>query len=372
MDKKYIVLNFAYGNGPYIMTTKLGIAFNDELEKAGKPRMKIIVPLVYGEKQKRIIEEEFAGYLSNGELVLDAGLGAILEKAFYANESYEEYLKKWTTNFKTNCREAHDYLVEKYGNDIAVELNRSPRILYGLEGVPTYSTTFGHMSQIFEKAADIPAIPISRDLLKKAVEIARCIEREQQVLAVAYPGVFSYDESYQPVYKKTEILVPPLALMPKKNLDPIKDEGVFITKSGIPGLERLYVGIEKELGLKVYDNSSYGPDLITNDKILLHFARSGWASIWRSMLAGKPLIVPAYDPKDDPEIYFNNLALEKSGVGIVYSGGSLGQIVARSLEAGLACKKIIAKIEDKWGSVDGTSYCAKLFVKEYISSLIPY
>lgn len=370
--KQYAVLNFAYGTGPYLMATRLGIAFNDALEKAGQPRMGIIVPWVYGQKQKEIMAEDFSAHEAKypGEIMLDAGLGAILEKVFYGNESYEAYLQRWTADFKEVSRQANKYLMEKYGEAVVVELNRSPRLLYGLR-IPVYSTSFGHMSQIFEKSAEVPAIPINRDLLKKAAEIAKCIEREQQILAVAYPGVFSHDESYQPVYKKSEVLVPPIAPMPKPDATPLKEDGVFITKTGIPGLERLYGDIEKELGLAVYDNNSYGPDLITNEKILLHFARSGWASIWRSMLARKPLIVPSYDPKDDPEIYFNNLAIEKSGIGVVYSGGSLGEIIAKKDTAERACDDMIKKIKEKWGTADGTAYCAELFAKAYIANTKP-
>ncbi len=363
MHHKYIVTNFAYGTGPYLMTTKLAAAFNDELERAGQPRMGIIVPWVYGEKQKRIMAEEFSGYEKKypGELILDAGLGGILEKVFYGGTDYETYLKKWTANFKEVSREANAYLSARYGSDIAVELNRSPRLLYGV--APAYSTSFGHMSQIFEKSLEVPVIKIQKELLQKAAEISKCIEREQQIQAVAYPGVFSWAKDYQPVHKG-EVLAPPIGPMPRPDTSEI-EKGIYVTKTGIPGLERLYGKAEK-LGLKIYSNGDHNPNLITNQTILLHFARSGWASVWFSLLAEKPIIVPEYDSADDPEIYFNNLAIEKTGIGIVYREEPLKELLKKSEHAKRSCQQTKKEILERWGTLDGTGYCAAIFARDFL------
>ena len=360
MENKYIVTNFAYGTGPYLMTTKLAVAFNDELERTGRPRMGIIVPWVYGEKQKAIMEEEIPGFEKKGEIILDSKLGAILEKVFYANTDYATYLKKWTDNFKSASREANEYLKNTYGDKIQVELNRSPRLLYGV--APSYSTTFGHLSQVFNKAADIPELTIPKDLLKKAEEISKCIEREQAITAMAYPGMFSAEE-YHPIYKG-EILVPPISPMPEVNTEPI-EKGFFVTKSGIPGLERLYKEAET-FGLKAYTNEDYSPAIITNPNIVLHFARSGWASVWFSMLAEKPIVAPEYDSDDDLEIRFNNLVIEKLGIGIIYRGEALAEVLARAEKATEACRNMKKVILERWGTLDGTRVSAALFVKDYL------
>src|SRR3989338_9387256 len=206
-----------------------------------------------------------------GEFILDQELGDIVGKIFYGNSDFETFLKKWTALFKEVSREAHAYLLQKYGSAIAIELSRSPRLLYAV--APAYSTTFGHMSQIFNKSDGIAKIAIAPDVLKKAEEISKCIEKEQLINAVSYPGVFSYDNAYQAVYKN-EILVPPIGPMPKADEREIQP-GIFITKTCIPGLERLYSQV-KDLGLVIYSNEEYSPELITNKNILLHFARSGW------------------------------------------------------------------------------------------------
>lgn len=358
MTEKFAVLNFAYGTGPYLMATKLALAFNDELEKAGQSRLKIIVPWVYGEKQKKIMAEE--GLLVD-EVILDAELGRILEKVFYGNSTYAEYLAKWAANFKAVSREANTYLSGKYGSGIVVELNRSPRLLYGV--APSYSTTFGHLSQIFNQAAGVAAIKVPKELLKKAEEISKCIEKEQVIQAVAYPGVFSYEKNYQPVYKN-EVLVPPISPVSKTDTAEI-EKGIFITKTGIPGLERLYREAG-QLGLKIYSNEDSRPDLIANENILLHFARSGWASVWRSLLAEKPIVVPEYDANDDPEIYFNNLAIEKTGIGVVYHAEPLEEILTKVEKAKERCRNIKKEMLARWGTLDGTAHSAKLFVENFL------
>ncbi len=359
MDK-FIVTNFAYGTGPYLMTTKLAAAFNDELEKTGRPRMKIIVPWVYGEKQRAIMEEEFPSFEKLGEIILDKELGAILEKVFYANTDYASYLKKWVDNFKAASLEARAYLMKVYGSNISVELNRSPRILYGV--APSYSTTFGHLSRVFKEASADARITLDKTLLKKAEDISACIEREQAITAMAYPGIFSSGD-YQPVYKG-EVLVPPISPLPEANIEPI-EKGFFITKSGIPGLERLYKEA-KAFGLRAYTNEDYSPAVITNPNIVLHFARSGWASVWFSMLAEKPIVVPEYDSDDDLEIKFNNLIIEKLGIGVVYRGESLAEILEKTEKAKEACRNMKKDILARWGTLDGTRFSAALFVKDYL------
>ena len=359
-SKKYIATNFAYGTGPYLMTTKLAVAFNDDLEKSGKSRMGIIVPWVYGEKQRAIMDEEFPDFEKKGEIILDAKLGEILKKVFYENTDYATYLKQWTGNFKTASREANAYLTERYGKNIEVELNRSPRLLYGV--APAYSTTFGYLSRVFKEAAIAPA-NIDKVLLKKAEDISTCVEREQRITAVAYPGIFSAGD-YEPTYRN-EFLVPPISPMPESDTRQM-EKGFFITKSGIPGLERLYKEAE-QFGLKVYTNEDYSPAIITNPAILMHFARSGWASVWFSMLAEKPLVVPQYDSADDLEISFNNAVIEKLGIGVVYRGEPLADVLNKLEKAKEACHSLKKEILDKWGTLDGTAFSAALFVKDYLA-----
>ena len=74
---KYIILNFSSGFGPFLRTTELAVAVNNLLaEKLGQ-RLGIIVPLVYGERQKNIMLEMFGDIINRwpAELVLAEELG---------------------------------------------------------------------------------------------------------------------------------------------------------------------------------------------------------------------------------------------------------------------------------------------------------
>lgn len=310
--------------------------------------MKIIVPWAYGDKQEKIMAEE--GLLSD-EIILDAELGKILNKAFFAGENFGEYLGRWTESVEKISAEAGQYLKRRYGNGIAVELNRSPRISYNV--APSYFTSFAYLSEIWKE----------KGLSRSAVEMAEKIEANQKMRAIAYPGTFSWKKNYKGKYPD-EILMPPTERMPAANVQNIKS-GIFVTKTGIPKLERLYESAEK-LGLKVYSSDKYSPKLVTNKNIVAHFARSGWGSVWLSLLAEKPIVVPEYDLADDPEIYFNNLAIEELGIGMIYRGEPLKEILERLEKAKESCRKIKKDILARWGTLDGNAYCAKVFAKDFV------
>lgn len=384
MIKKYIVTNFAYGTGPYLRTTELALAFNDGLEKHGRERLGIIVPLVYGERQKKIMLEEFSAY--ENEIFFDENLGDILKSIFYGNSSYEDALSNWIKNAKNYSEKANKHLSGRFqverldgvemevdGNNIIVEINRSPRIRYDV--APAYFTTFGYVADILNetKKVDKGKISIRHDLLDKGIKIANWVESEQKIHAVAYPATFSWSKDYKPS-NSSEILSPPISrLYGMDNTE--MDSGVFVTITGIPGLERLYQEI-KDLGLKIYSNDTTTvsgsiralPNIIPNKNIIFQFARAGWGSIWLSMISKTPLVVPDFDPKDDPEIYFNNLAIENLGIGIIYRRQSLEEVLSKSNELKKNCEAVCDNILSRLGTLDGNTYCARIFVKDFLES----
>jgi hypothetical protein len=166
--ERHIVANFAYGTGPYLRATELGIAFNDELEKRGRPRMSIIVPWVYGEKQKRVMLEGFAAHAASrpDEVLLDKKLGAYLKTVFYGDNTYEEALAKWIQVESSLRPQISGYLsgtldletlsgrrIGAEGRDIAVQLSRSPRLSFGIQ--PAYFTSFAYVGEILERAGRV-------------------------------------------------------------------------------------------------------------------------------------------------------------------------------------------------------------------------
>ena len=354
-------------------TTELAFAFNDELEKRGCKRLKIIVPLVYGDKQKTIMAEEFSAYMAehSAEIILDVGLGKILKKVFYEGKSFSDYLNTWVKKAGIVSTEANKYLRAKYGKNIKVELNRSPRISYDVAS--SYFTSFGYIGEILEKTANIGSLKIPAAILDPAVKQADLIEKKQKIHCLAFPGTFSYLNNRKKRYR-TELEVPPLItpLLPKSRKE---GKGIFVTVSGIPGLEKLYSAASK-LGLRVYSNDpdvipgsiKTSPKVIVGGDILLHFARAGWNSVWLSLFSETPLIIPDFDPSDDPEIYFNNISIQKLGMGIVYRGQTVEELLGaykKVKNKNLAIKKGII---NRWGTFDGTKYCAKIFVNDYLKN----
>ena len=381
---KYIVTNFAYGTGPYLRTTELALAFNYELEQRGHERLGIIIPWVYGEKQKRIILEEFSEYEQKhpGEMLLDKELGELLKSIFYGNNMYEQALAAWIEKFDVVSNAAHKHLSgtfevetlssEKYeanGKDIVVELNRSPRIIYNV--APSYFTSFAYIADILEQAIEIPTIATDKNLLRSGISIAQKVESAQKLHCTAYPATFSYSKSYKPRYQ-SEVFTPPIFSPPQENHDEF-DPGIFVTITGIPGLERLYEEA-KQLGLRLYSNDTKAvpgsekklPWIVPNKNTVFQFARSGWGSVWLSMLSSTPIVVPEFDAKDDPEIYFNNRAIEEMGIGIVYRGQPLQKILDQRERVQKASAKIKNEILARWETLDGNLVCAKRFVNDFL------
>ena len=385
---RYAVTNFAYGTGPYLRTTELAIALNDELERRGQERLGVIVPWVYGEKQKRIMHEEFAGHerAHPGEIMLDARLGGLLGRVFYTGErAYEVALRRWVEEGTAIGHEAQAYLtgargVEDsagdqrviHGADIVMELARAPRINFGV--VPTYDVTFGHISEILEHVLEEPAeaIAVDRELVRRAIPLAAVIEQRASFHGLAEPGTFSYLTGRTPRYP-TEVAIPPTIHPPAANNDPIAD-GIYVTITGIPGRARLYREA-RGLGLKLYSNdpaavpgSEYlSPHLISNPAIKLQFARSGWGSEWLSQLSGTPFAAPAFDPADDPEIYFNSICIEKLGLGIIHRGQSLAEILDQGERLRTGITAFNDRLRERFGALDGNVYAARRIADSWLT-----
>ena len=129
------------------------------------------------------------------------------------------------------------------------------------------------------------------------------------------------------------------------------------------------------LALPVYCNDPHAvegsvaalPQIVPNSNIIFQFARSGWGSVWLSLLSGTPILVPEHAPEDDPEIYFNNKTIESLGIGIVYHGQSLRHILKVCEAIRENCAALRRRIIERWGTLNGHTICAKLFVDDFLS-----
>ncbi len=258
------------------------------------------------------------------------------------------------------------------GRAIALELNRSPRVRYDV--APAYSTTFGYVADILERALTLPpgTVDVDRKLLERGTAFADRIERAQALHCMAYPATFSFSPDYSDRYGAT--LVPPTTNLPEPATEPPPGHGIYVTVTGIEGLERLYAEA-RALGLALYSNDPATvagsvrapPSTVASSSIRLHFARAGWGSLWLSLLLGTPVLVPRYDASDDPEIYFNNLALTELGFGIVYDGQPLSEVLARAPACEARAARLRDEIVGRFGTLSGNQVCAKLLVAQFLT-----
>ncbi len=83
------------------------------------------------------------------------------------------------------------------------------------------------------------------------------------------------------------------------------------------------------------------------------------------MLLGKPTIVPTFDSADDPEIYFNNVCVERLGLGIEYRSEPLSELVRRAVALTDGIQKRNAALMEKFGMLDGNAVMAARIVEAF-------
>jgi hypothetical protein len=393
--RKYILVNFLHGNSPYLRTTELALAVAEFLKEKTKGAYGVVVPLVYGDRQKAIMLENFEKTLrKNPEKILfDRTFGDLLRPLFYSGEtSYEDSLNYFYDHHRETQDAVRRYidggltLEDIHGKpytllrkDIVMEINRCPQLHSSI--VPSYYTGFDYISEVLKNALSEDAINIKKFVLEKNIPLYEEIERKQALHFIAEPSIFSYGGN-RPAKYQTEIFTPPnsnqglriekQAALGTKTLEPQK--GIYVTVTGVPGLDRLFKKV-LDVGLTIY---THRPDLIpgsvkappliiAHKNILFHFARSGWGSVWLSLFTKTPFITKPYTEKDDLEIYFNNICLEHLGFGRVYRGESLDELLAYEEQYRENATSIQNQLLERYGTTDGIAYTANKIVKHFVN-----
>lgn len=348
---KSIIINPSYGNNPYLRATEIALKVKEILEE----EFVIVVPHVYGKQQERILEEEFKGDTS---IILDEKFGTILKQIFFGGDSYQEHLSHWIEHSDFVGKQAHDYLSTTY--DIAMEISRSPLIALGIQ--PAYYTSFSRTSSLLGRAAGKEGIAINDDDLKQAAKLRKKIEDPYALHFITVPGTFEPE--------KNDIPIPLTMALPLVSGDAVK-EGIYVTLSGIPKAD---VDVMKEIanhfGTRLYTNdtsklpnATWAPqNIIASPRIIAHIARPGWGSTWMSLCTDTPLIMPPYNLHDDPEIYFNIRRIEELGIGAVFQGQSLGEVLKQ--KPGIAAYR--KNLEKRFSGLDGCSIAARKIAEDFL------
>lgn len=390
MNKKYIILNFLHGNGPYLRTTEMAVAVNDILEKKGLPRLGIIVPWVYKLRQHDLVWQNFAAVIRRdpNEILLDENLGGLLEPLFYNENRYEDSLRKLLAGAGSIEEGIEQYLAgglrvknllgqeeRVRAADIVMEINRCPLVSFKIK--LSYYTGFGYMSEILERAAAAPEIATPEGLLRKGSTYYRRLEQGQSLHFIAEPATFTYLGERPAVYPD-EILTPPNShqsavptFWQRLSVRP----GIYATITGVYSRMHLLRDVYK-MGLKVYTHKPSlipgsrrsSPSILGHPKLLLHFARIGWGSAWLSFFTGTPLVTPPYDSKDDPEVYFNNICVEQLGLGRVYRGEPVKTLLDWKEKYVENVRRVGQQLSEKYGTMRGVPYTAQKIVDHFLNS----
>lgn len=380
----YIGTTFAHGNGPFCRTIDLGLAINDEFERRGFSRMPIIVPLVYGDRQRRIMMEDFGAVLGKDPeaILLDGFHGDILNQLFFKGGSYQRNLELLLENQPRLEDRLEDYLnsvleletfdgreIKIRGGEVEFEISHNPRVATGYDN--SFYTTIGYFSEILEKAAQEAAqgrLNFDSDLLRDAVDLADRIENDRDFHFMPEPFVFSFEQGRGKWEK--EIFTPPFIHCPRRDIRDVPG-GMYVMVTGIDGLSGLFDGIER-FGMKLYcppfidlpgADNTHKPDFVSNPNIKYQFARSGWSSVWWSHMTDTPLITPAYSQGDDPEIYFNERTIRQLGLGTVFTAGEDPRNVLRDADSiRPSLTRVNKKLLSNYNTLDGINYTARAIV----------
>ena len=344
-----IIINPSYGNNPYLRAIEVALAVQEVLQE----EFLIVVPHVYGERQKKIIFEQFG---DDASITLDASYGELMKQMFFDGNSYQECLEHWLHHHDAVGRTAHEYLEANY--KIAMEIGRAP--LVPLHIHPSYYMSFSRTSTILRKAINNTAIQINGHLLQEAATKRKILEDQYDLRFITVPGTFEPEDDDIP----TPLTVR-LPLCPAEDIE----KGIYVTLSGMPEVDSME-DIAKSFGSRLYTNDATKipgtiqapPSIIAHPNIIAHVARAGWGAAWMSLLTDTPLIVPHYTPNDDPEIFFNIQRLEELGIGTAFHGQTLEEIL--KLQPGITAYR--KSLKERFGNLDGASPTAVKIAENFL------
>lgn len=332
MKPDLIICNPGYGNGPYLRCAEIALSVGG----------KIVMPLIYGDKQKRIMEEEFG---PDHGIEFDEWLGKLIESISFKHESYSNWLLSWLEHVDQTQEDISKHISETYGSYF-LEIARSP--IVNLGGQESFAVLFSRSSEVLSRAIDEDTITIDKKLLKKAAERFKKLEDQFTCILITEPGTFPASGADESV---------PLTAKLKANQTEVNEQSVYVSVSGIPNQK--LDSIMNKVDLPMLTNKDTLPHVLADENVVFQVARSGWGACWMSLLTGTPLITPEYDPSDDPEIYFNNKRIEELGIGVVHKGELISELLPELPKMKKSIEEYRSGLEEKYGTLDGAELTAK-------------
>jgi len=385
----YIATTFAHGNGPYSRCVEWAVEVNNAKEKKGLQRLPIAVPLVYQERQKKILKEELGEAFISAhpdEILFDAKHGELLSQIMFKGSDYSENLRKLYDNYYAIEAELQKHLEGKRelqtfdGRTIEMDL-RDAELQLGLNnrmqtGLPNQFYTAGGagpFDEVLIRAIADKEIKLDKEIMQNVLPIARRMIENQKIIFSNEPGVFSYDSSRKLMHN--ERLTPPFVHVPEADSTNLPWKGIYLLMTGIDGVrESGMYNAAAELGMNLFAPSfsisglpesirskviPLDPKRMNNPSIVAQYARAGWISVWISHLSEKGFITPAYNGIDDPEMLFNLRGIEKLGLGVIMNDNPQS-VLERATKMAEGTHSFNEALLKKYGTLDGITYSAEI------------
>ncbi|EKD64444.1 MAG: hypothetical protein ACD_50C00388G0001 [uncultured bacterium] len=396
--RSILVLNPGHGNEPYILATAIGREVSKKFASAGMEQPILVMPLFYGDRQRRILLEENPNDASL--LYYDEQFGGILKDVMFESGDFKQHLAQVNTHYDEVEKMLNNrYLVDtqtvtarSFATQESTEL--SPKNIIGvIEAgnrvpikVPHRYFAFPEvLSRVLHEGMQHPELGFSESDMKKLAKRMMKVEAAYSQVFVPWVSTFSYqhasglDSQPQSIDNRSRIYTPAMKANTAKTTGEV-DQGVYIMFSGTGSAvesNKALMHAAKEAGIKTYSppwetiegTEKMPPSVMADENILAIMGRSGWGTGWQAMQLEKPWFVAPYQKGDDPEIYFNNKTIEALKLGKVIgsqeiSGEELRRL-AQEISPGL--NSLNDAIRQKFGTTNGIDYIANHIFDDLVS-----
>lgn len=397
-DSPVIIVNPAHGNEPYILGTNIAKEVSETLEKEGIKKAKIVVPLMYGQRQKEILLEQ---NMDHPELIyFDEEYGKILKNIMFSNGNFQDHLNQLDLHYD----EIDKLLKQRFApNSTSIDVQNlgtgetdsfSPQnIIASIDTGSRVMVTAPNryfafpilLSELLQETAKTDSLGFSENQLKNTIN--RMIKLESQYSQVFIPKInslsylHSKDIDLQPTsVNDRERIYSPAMKKEEDVSDNNIEKGIYVMFSGTGSTKNQNVELinsAKKAGLTVYTNpwenvegaQKVSPKILSDKNIMAIFGRSGWGTGWQAQNLAKPWFVSPYQPGDDPEIFFNNKTIEAFDMGKVLRDGNISSddMLKFIQEISPGLNALNLKIKKEFGTLDGVKYVADFIAKDILS-----
>lgn len=314
---EFIFVNPGTGNEPYILGSLIASQVVNSLNITGKRRPQILIPNIYGERQRRIIGEHLT---DTSHIILDEKLGEMCKALIFRDSNYRKHLDDLLEKREEIQKGIRRHIKEEYGLPL-IEVNTSGKVTSEAPKVYVFPVCQGELLKYVAEDRELVEF-FGEERVKINRDVFRQYDEDFLMKFIPTFNTLSFDASR--VKNSNEIGTPPLKGKPQKNLEDIP-ESIYCMSSGTGseveeivnrGLNAVRRGIKvfAPYHLNVPEFEKRDPSIITNDNIRKVIARAGWGTIWSCQMAGVDLEVVPYTKGDDPEVYFNIQTLKNNSL----------------------------------------------------------